>query len=136
MASSFIRMKVASVSVLAKLFRRPQVCSFQCPMIVLHPPDVFVKRFRQPLQWRFASADAVHEDDAMLLLVSGQSAAQLFEMMHLDGFAVPNTDAGIRVHLLQKIRQLSLQLGKIFLHGFLPDESVLVGGRLDLWYRR
>ena len=52
--------------------------------------------------------------------------------MHPDGFAVPNTDASIRVHLLQKIRQLSLYLGKIFLHGFLPDESVLVGGRLNL----
>ena len=110
----------------------PASAGVQFPMIVLQPPDVFVKRFRQPLQWRFASADAVHEDDALLLLVSGQSAAQLFEMMHLDGFAVPNTDAGIRVHLLQKIRQLSLQLGKIFLHGFLPDESILVGGRLNL----
>lgn len=110
----------------------PASAGVQFPMIVLQPPDVFVKRFRQPLQWRFASADAVHEDDALLLLVSGQSAAQLFEMMHLDGFAVPDTDAGIRAHLLQKIRQLSLQLGKILLHGFLPDESVLVGGRLNL----
>ena len=72
------------------------------------------------------------EDDVLLLLVLSQSAAQLFEMMHLDGFAVPNTDAGIRTHLLQKIRQLSLQPGKILLHGFLPDESVLVGGRLNL----
>ena len=41
----------------------PASAGVQFPMIVLQPPDVFVKRFRQPLQWRFASADAVHEDD-------------------------------------------------------------------------
>lgn len=49
----------------------PASAGVQFPIIVLQPPDVFVKHFRQPLQWRFASADAVHEYDALLLLVSG-----------------------------------------------------------------